>query len=101
MPVVRPVTLIAVVALTMGLALDVIGGAHRGHVAPECWAITKLRRIRLYRLRRAVQKTHADYFLGLVRTNRGRNCARTGPGRVCQSGPTALPTEDILVQRGL
>ena len=41
MPVVRPVTLIAVVALTMGLALDVIGGAHRGHVAPECWAITK------------------------------------------------------------
>lgn len=41
MPVVRPVTLIAVVALTMGLALDVIGGAHRGHVAPECWVITK------------------------------------------------------------
>ena len=41
MPVVRPATLIAVVALTMGLALDVIGGAHRGHVAPECWAITK------------------------------------------------------------
>jgi hypothetical protein len=30
----RRVTLIAVVALTMGLALDVIGGAHRGHVAP-------------------------------------------------------------------
>jgi len=33
MPVVRPVTLIAVVALTMGLALDVIGGVHRAHVA--------------------------------------------------------------------
>jgi hypothetical protein len=30
----RPVTLIAVVALTMGLALDVIGGAHRDTLRP-------------------------------------------------------------------
>ena len=43
MPVVRPVTLIASVALTMGLALVVIGGAQQRNAAaaPESCATTK------------------------------------------------------------
>ncbi len=102
MPVVRPVTLIAIVTLTMGLALAVRGEHNQRMRLQHLKAVPlpKLRRIRLYRLRRTPQR-HTPTTFGLVRTNCGRNCARTGPGRVCQSGPTALLTEDILVQRGL
>ncbi len=43
MPVVRPVTLIAIVTLTMGLALAVSGGAQPNNAAaaPESGATTK------------------------------------------------------------
>jgi hypothetical protein len=89
MPVVRPVTLIAIVTLAMGLALPV--GEHNQRMRLQrlkAVPLRKLRRIRLYRLCRTPQR-HTPTTFGLVRTNCGRSCARTGHGRACRSGPMA------------
>jgi hypothetical protein len=99
MPVVRPVTLIAFVALTMGL--DVIGGAHRGHVTPESCATTKAPVDPFVPPSPYPTKTQAGYFcFGAnklwTQIAQGRDLA--GFAKV---GRRHLPTEDILVQRGL
>jgi hypothetical protein len=90
MPAVRPVTLIAIVTLTMGLALVVSGEAQQKNAAAafEGCGITKTPTQPFVPPSPYPAKTHSDYF-GLARTNCGRNCARTGHGRVYHNGPTA------------
>ena len=102
-PVVRPVTLIAVVALTMGLALDVIAGAHRGHVAPvapESCATTKAPADPFVPPSPYPTKTRRLPLVWCEQTvdaiAQGRDLA--GFAKV---GRRHLPAEDILVQRGL
>ena len=64
MPVVRPVTLIAIVTLTMGLALAVSGGAQPNNAAaaPESCATTKAPADPFVPPSPYPTKTHADYF---------------------------------------
>ena len=85
MPVVRPVTLIAIVTLTMGLALAVRGEHNQRMRLQHLKAVPlpKLRRIRLYRLCRTPRR-HTPTTFGLVHVGRWH-----------------LPAEDLLVPRGL
>jgi hypothetical protein len=64
MPVVRPVTLIAIVTLTMGLALAVSEGAQpkNAAAAPESCATTKAPADAFVTPSPYSPKTHADYF---------------------------------------